>query len=185
MRISKTDIDGLLIIEPKVFTDERGFFYESFNKRILEAVTQKDEEFVQDNHSFSNKNVLRGLHIQKEPYTQVKIVRVVEGEVLDVVVDVRKNSKTFGKHFKIVLSAENRKQLYIPKGFAHGFLVLSETAEFVYKCSDFYHPESETGLAFDDPELGIDWEIPKEDMVISEKDRTLRQVKLQDLEFYV
>ena len=184
MKITPTPFDGLYVIEPRVFQDHRGFFYESYNGQQLAEVTGTQLKFAQDNHSFSSQYVLRGMHLQKPPHDQVKIVRVIQGEVIDVVVDIRVNSKTFGKYYKIKLSAENRKQLYIPVGFAHGFLVLSETAEFVYKCSNFYHPESESGLAFDDPDINIDWEIPHDKFVISDKDYALRQNKLQMLNLY-
>lgn len=184
MQLIPTTFDGLYVIEPRVFKDHRGFFFESYNYNKLKPIIENDVKFVQDNHSFSNQYVLRGMHFQLPPHDQVKVVRVIQGEVLDVVVDIRKSSKTYGKHFKIKLSAANRKQLYIPVGFAHGFLVLSETAEFVYKCSNFYHPESESGLAYDDPDLGIDWEMPSENFILSDKDLALRENKLENLKCY-
>ncbi|MGB0525969.1 MAG: dTDP-4-dehydrorhamnose 3,5-epimerase [Flammeovirgaceae bacterium] len=185
MTINATPFEGLYVIEPRVFEDHRGFFYESYSMKHLEAVTGESLCFVQDNHSYSKQYVLRGMHFQEPPHDQVKIVRVVHGEVLDVVIDIRKSSKTFGQYYKIKLSATNRKQLYIPVGFAHGFLVLSETAEFVYKCSNFYHPESENGLAFDDPTINIDWGMPSEHFILSEKDIALRNNTIQNLDFYV
>lgn len=184
MTISPTPFEGLYVIEPRVFHDHRGFFYESFNIKSLAAVTGESIDFVQDNHSFSQQYVLRGMHFQKPPYDQVKIVRVLQGEVLDVVVDIRKNSKTFGQYYKIKLSASNRKQLYVPVGFAHGFLALSETVEFAYKCSNFYHPESECGLAFNDPEINIDWEVNPKHFILSDKDVKLRENTLQNLNCY-
>ncbi|MFT5917723.1 MAG: dTDP-4-dehydrorhamnose 3,5-epimerase [Flammeovirgaceae bacterium] len=185
MKVIKTGFEGLYLIEPKIFGDKRGSFYESYNKENLTPYLPEATEFVQDNCSTSNKYALRGLHFQNNPHGQIKLVRVVQGEVLDVVVDVRKNSPTYKKHFKIKLSSTNKKQLLIPVGFAHGFVTLTETAEFFYKCSDFYHPESEGGLYFNDAELGIDWEIPLEKAVLSEKDRLLENSNIKDLEFYV
>ena len=181
MIITPTSFEGLFVLEPRVFEDNRGYFFESYNFSTLESKLDKKLHFVQDNHSFSTQYILRGMHFQKPPHDQTKIVRAVVGEVLDVVIDIRKNSPTFGQHFKILLSAENKKQLYVPSGFAHGFLVLSETAEFVYKCSNFYHPESESGLAFDDPEINIDWGIPNDKIITSEKDQALRNVRLQNI----
>ncbi|MFA7955505.1 dTDP-4-dehydrorhamnose 3,5-epimerase [Escherichia coli] len=147
MNVIKTEIPDVLIFEPKVFGDERGFFFESFNQKIFEEAVGRKVEFVQDNHSKSTKGVLRGLHYQLEPYAQGKLVRCVVGEVYDVAVDIRKSSPTFGKWVGVNLSAENKRQLWIPEGFAHGFLVLSETAEFVYKTTNYYHPESERGIS--------------------------------------
>jgi len=181
MKITPTRFDGLYVIEPTVFHDQRGFFYESYHEQKLAEVIKDLPTFVQDNHSLSSKYVLRGMHLQKPPYEQVKIVRAIQGEVLDVVVDVRKSSKTFGEYYKIVLSAENRKQLYIPAGFAHGILTLSDTLEFAYKCSRFYHPDTESGLAFDDPDINIDWGVPHEKFIISDKDIELRKNTIQSL----
>lgn len=166
MNIEKTFIDGLLVITPKVFADERGYFLESYNKKTLENILNVD--FVQDNESASQKGVLRGLHFQNPPYTQAKLVRVIKGSVLDVVVDLRTDSKTYGKHYKHVLSGEHKEQLYIPKGFAHGFLVLEDDTIFSYKCSDYYNKESEATIAWDDATLHINWQI--EEPIISEKD---------------
>jgi len=158
MRATPTAIPEVLILEPKVFGDDRGFFFESFNARAFEQATGLKREFVQDNHSKSAKNVLRGLHYQIQN-PQGKLVRVVQGEVFDVAVDLRKSSKTFGQWVGHILSAENKKQLWVPEGFAHGFLVLSQTAEFLYKTTDYYSPEHERSLLWNDPALGIDWPL--------------------------
>ena len=169
MKIIKTPIEGLLIIEPRVFGDERGYFFESYSERdFTEAVGPV--KFVQDNESKSRYGVLRGLHFQKEPYAQAKLVRVVSGAVLDVAVDLRKGSPTFGQHFSVELTGENHRQFFIPKGFAHGFCVLSEEVVFQYKCDEFYHPEAEGGIAWDDPDLAIDWRLPAADLILSSKD---------------
>ena len=166
-------IEGLCVITPKVFGDDRGYFIETYNQRDMEA-EGLHYEFVQDNQSASKKGVLRGLHFQKE-YAQDKLVRVISGEVYDVAVDLRPGSPTFGKHYGILLSAENKKQFLVPKGFAHGFLVVSDFAEFCYKVTDFYHPNDEGGLAFDDPDINVQWPIPegmtKEDLILSDKDK--------------
>ncbi len=168
MKIIETTIPDVLIIEPKVFGDERGFFFESFNKKQFKALTGIDKEFVQDNHSKSTKGVLRGLHYQiKQP--QGKLVRVASGEVFDVAVDLRKSSATFGQWTGVNLSAENKRQLWVPEGFAHGFIVLSESAEFLYKTTDYYAPEHERCIRWNDAELGIDWQYPGEHLV-SDKD---------------
>ncbi|HHY1681636.1 TPA: dTDP-4-dehydrorhamnose 3,5-epimerase, partial [Escherichia coli] len=169
MNVIKTEIPDVLIFEPKVFGDERGFFMESFNQKVFEEAVGRKVEFVQDNHSKSSKGVLRGLHYQLEPYAQGKLVRCVVGEVFDVAVDIRKSSPTFGKWVGVNLSAENKRQLWIPEGFAHGFLVLSEIAEFVYKTTNYYHPESEGCIKWDDSFLMIDW--PNKPIAISEKDK--------------
>lgn len=170
MNVIKTEIPDVLIFEPKVFGDERGFFFESFNQKVFEEAVGRKVEFVQDNHSKSSKGVLRGLHYQLEPYAQGKLVRCVVGEVFDVAVDIRKSSSTFGKWVGVNLSAENKRQLWIPEGFAHGFLVLSETAEFVYKTTNYYHPESDRGIIWNDPDIGIEW--PKiKSLILSEKDK--------------
>lgn len=169
IKVTTCEIEGLKVIEPTVFGDERGYFVETYNQNdFVEAGI--DCQFVQDNQSGSKKGVLRGLHFQKE-FPQDKLVRVVSGEVFDVAVDLREGSSTYGKWFGVVLSAENKKQFFIPKNFAHGFLVLSETAEFAYKCTDFYHPNDEGGILWSDPEIGIEWPIPKGlELIISEKD---------------
>ena len=170
IKVTPCDIDGLYVIEPKVFGDERGYFVETYNKQEF-AANGLDMEFVQDNQSKSKKGVLRGLHFQKQ-HPQGKLVRVLSGEVFDVAVDIRKGSDTYGKWFGVVLSEENMKQFYVPEGFAHGYYVLSDTAVFSYKCTDFYHPEDDGGILWNDPEIGIQW--PVEDgveVVLSEKDQ--------------
>lgn len=170
MKITPTEIPDVLIIEPKIFEDERGFFFESFNQKQFEDVVGYPVNFVQDNHSKSSKGVLRGLHYQKAPYAQGKLVRCIVGEVFDVAVDIRKDSNTFGQWVGVNLSAENKRQLWIPEGFAHGFLVLSETAEFVYKTSDYYQPSTEKNILWNDKILNIMW--PKtENLIISDKDQ--------------
>ena len=158
MKAVQTTIKDLLIIEPKVFGDDRGFFFESYNQRNFAALIGRDVTFLQDNHSRSVKNVLRGLHYQTQ-HPQGKLVRVVQGTVLDVAVDIRKSSPTFGQHVALELSAENKRMLWIPEGFAHGFVVLSATAEFLYKTTDYYHPEHERALLWNDPALAIDWKL--------------------------
>lgn len=164
-----TSISGIKIFEPAVFKDDRGYFFESYNKNAFIEAGITDE-FVQDNQSFSEYGVLRGLHFQKGEYAQAKLVRVLSGKVLDVCVDLRKDSNTFGQSFSIELSDQNNKQVYIPRGFAHGFLVLSKTALFSYKCDNFYHKASESGIVYNDPQLNIDWIIPKEDLKINTRD---------------
>ncbi|MBL5964023.1 dTDP-4-dehydrorhamnose 3,5-epimerase [Lelliottia amnigena] len=159
MNVIKTDIPDVLIFEPKVFGDDRGFFFESFNQNVFEEVVGRKIEFVQDNHSKSCKGVLRGLHYQMEPHAQGKLVRCIAGEVFDVAVDIRKKSSTFGQWVGVNLSAENKRQLWIPEGFAHGFVVLSETAEFVYKTTEYYHPKSERSIIWDDRIINILWPI--------------------------
>ncbi len=176
MNISKTKIPDVLIIEPKVFGDERRFFYESYNHKKFEQAVGKEVNFVQDNHSKSTKGVLRGLHFQKAPYAQGKLVRCVVGEVFDVAVDIRENSDTYGQWVGIILSAENKRQLWIPEGFAHGFLVLSETAEFLYKATNYYHPESEGGIIWDDKNISIDWPIDNNNIILSQKDMALLSI---------
>ena len=167
-----TDIPGLLIFEPKVFADSRGYFFESYNERIFEQ-EGIDFRFVQDNQSSSSYGVIRGLHYQLNPHAQTKLVRVLSGTILDAAVDLRNGSPTYGRAFTIELSADNKKQLFVPKGFAHGFSVLSERAEVLYKCDGFYNKESEGGFRFDDPSLNIDWQIPAAKAIISEKDQVL------------
>ena len=171
MNVLKTDIEGVLIIEPRVFGDARGYFFESFNAKEFAEMTGLDITFVQDNESKSKYGVLRGLHFQLPPYTQSKLVRCVKGKVLDVAVDIRKGSPTYGKWVSCELTEENHRQFFIPKGFAHGFCVLSEEAVFQYKCDDFYHPEAEGALAWNDKEICINWPIPEEDILLSEKDK--------------
>ena len=170
IKVTTCEIEGLYVIEPTVFKDERGYFMETYNQKdMIEAGLTMN--FVQDNQSMSVKGVLRGLHFQKQ-YPQGKLVRAVRGTVFDVAVDLRSDSKTYGKWFGVTLSAENKKQFYIPEGFAHGFLVLSDEAEFAYKCTDFYHPGDEGGLLWSDPEIGVEWPIePGMELIISEKDK--------------
>ena len=175
MEITKTDIEGVLIIEPRVFNDSRGYFFESFSQREFDEkavpLIGYPVNFVQDNESKSSYGVMRGLHYQRPPYAQSKLVRCVRGSVLDVAVDIRKGSPTYGKHVAALLTEENHRQIFIPKGFAHGFVVLSDTAVFQYKCDEFYHPEAEAGISILDPSLGIDWKINIEDAILSEKDK--------------
>jgi len=166
MRVSETTIADLLIIEPKVYGDDRGFFFESFNQKVWEEKTGLQTVFVQDNHSRSVKNVLRGLHYQVQ-HPQGKLVHVTSGEVFDVAVDIRKNSSTFGRWLGVILSAENKRQLWVPEGFAHGFLVLSEVAEFMYKTTDYWYPEYERSIIWNDPDLGIEWPIVGEPILAS------------------
>jgi dTDP-4-dehydrorhamnose 3,5-epimerase len=170
MRILKTPIEGLLVLEPKVFADERGYFLESFHQQHYHdaGITT---DFVQDNESKSTRGVIRGLHCQLNPFAQGKLVRVIEGSVFDVAVDLRQQSPTFGKWFGIELSGSNKKQLFIPRGFAHGFSVLSDTAIFSYKCDNYYSPQHERGILYNDPDLDIDWRIPEAEVVVSEKDK--------------
>ncbi len=182
MNIIDTGIQGLLILEPKVFEDSRGYFFESYNVKTWQE-HGIDQDFVQDNQSKSDYGVIRGLHYQLAPYSQTKMVRVLQGEVLDVAVDLRKGSPTFGKSFSILLSAENKKQLLIPKGFAHGFSVLSDTAVFYYKCDDVYNPEAERGIMHNDPALAIDWQIPKDKRIISGKDMKLPLLNEAEMNF--
>ena len=177
MKIKETHIPGLLVVEPQVFGDSRGYFFESFNAAKFAEQTGIDTQFVQDNESCSSYGVVRGLHMQLPPHAQAKLVRVVEGRVLDVAVDLRKDSPTFGKHFAIELTGENHLQVYIPKGFAHGFSVLSETAVFQYKCDGYYAPASEAAIAWNDPDLAIDWKLPIEAVVLSDKDRNHPSLK--------
>jgi dTDP-4-dehydrorhamnose 3,5-epimerase len=172
MPFKTSEIPGLLIFEPTVFKDDRGFFFESYNEELFRK-QGIDIRWVQDNQSFSRYGVIRGLHYQLEPYAQTKLVRVLRGRVLDIAVDIRKDSPTFGKYVGIELSAENRLQFLIPVGFAHGFSVLSETAELAYKCDNLYSKESEGGIRFDAPELGIDWQIPADKAIVSPKDLEL------------
>lgn len=173
MNVIATKLEGCFIIEPKVFKDDRGYFFESFNQHTFEALTGQKGNFVQDNQSASTYGVIRGLHFQKGIHAQAKLVRVLEGVVLDVAVDIREDSETFGQWVSVELSAENNKQLYLPKGFAHGFSVLSPTATFAYKCDNFYNKESEGGIKYNDASLNIDWKIPVEHAVLSEKDIVL------------
>ena len=177
MKITKTNLEGCFIIEPSVFEDERGLFFESYHKRDFEKKIGKRVDFVQDNQSLSKKGVLRGLHFQKGTYAQAKLVRVVKGEVLDVVVDIRKESPTFGKHFKLKLSEIGNNLIFMPKGMAHGFLTLSNEAVFTYKCDEYYNQQAECGIIYNDPELNIDWEYPQEKIILSQKDLQLPSIK--------
>ncbi len=181
--VRETAIEGLKIIEPRIFGDSRGYFYESFSQRDFDAAVGMHVEFVQDNQSLSCYGVLRGLHFQLPPFAQSKLVRVVEGRVLDVAVDIRSGSPTFGKHVAAELSGGNHRQFFIPRGFAHGFAVLSERAVFQYKCDEFYHPEAEAAIAWDDPDLGIDWQLPGGAVKLSDKDR--RHPRLKDIDLPV
>lgn len=169
MKVTHTEIDGAVIIEPRIFEDARGYFFESFSQRDFNA-NVTETMFIQDNESKSSYGVMRGLHFQSPPYAQAKLVRCVKGAVLDVAVDIRKGSPTYGRHVAVELTEDNHLQFFIPKGFAHGFAVLSETAVFQYKCDEFYHPESDGGISILDGSLGIDWKIPFEKAILSEKD---------------
>jgi len=174
INVIKTAIEGVVIIYPRVFGDARGYFFESFSERDFNAEMQKilghDIHFVQDNESMSSYGVMRGLHFQRPPYTQSKLVRCVKGSVLDVAVDIRKGSPTYGQHVAVELTEDNHRQFFVPRGFAHGFAVLSETAIFQYKCDEFYHPEADGGISIVDDSLGIDWKIPTDKVLLSEKD---------------
>lgn len=182
MEVIKTKIPGVVIIEPRLFPDARGYFFESFSKREFEEKVGKIE-FVQDNESKSSYGVLRGLHFQKPPYAQSKLVRVVKGAVLDVAVDIRKGSPTFGQHVAVELTEDNHRQFFIPRGFAHGFAVLTDEVIFQYKCDNFYAPASEGAIAWDDPDLGIDWRVPAEKVILSEKDKKHPRLKEMDSPF--
>jgi dTDP-4-dehydrorhamnose 3,5-epimerase len=179
MAFHKTEFLDLYIFEPKVFEDSRGYFFESFNQKVFEKETGITNAFVQDNQSKSSYGTLRGLHFQKGEHAQAKLVRVLSGKVLDVVVDLRPGSTTYKKSYSIELSAENKRQLYVPRGFAHGFVVLSETAEFFYKCDNFYNQPAEGGINFADPSLNIDWKVPTDKLILADKD--LKQPFLKDL----
>ncbi|WP_340609344.1 dTDP-4-dehydrorhamnose 3,5-epimerase [Xenorhabdus bharatensis] len=171
MNLIKTKIPDVLIFEPKVFKDNRGFFFESFNQKTFEEIVGYPVNFVQDNHSKSTRGVLRGLHFQKKPYEQGKLVRCILGEVFDIAVDIRKSSPTFGQWVGVNLSAENKRQLWIPEGFAHGFICLSDTAEFLYKATNLYHPESESSILWNDKKLNITWPLDTKEIILSDKDR--------------
>lgn len=177
MKVGKTLVEDCFTLVPHVFKDERGYFFESFNEVVFQEKTGLSVRFVQDNQSFSTKGVLRGLHFQRGSYQQAKLVRVVQGEVLDVIVDLREGSRTYGQHISEILSDVNKKQLFIPRGCAHGFLVLSDTAIFSYKCDNYYNKESEGGIIYNDDNLGIDWILKEEDFIISEKDLVLPKFK--------
>lgn len=182
MQIRKTHIEGVLILEPQIFNDERGYFYESYNKRYFEKEIFKTA-FVQDNQSKSVYGVIRGLHFQKPPFAQSKLIRCVKGTILDVAVDIRKGSPSFGKHIAVELSEDNHLQLFIPRGFAHGFAVLSQEAISQYKCDNYYAPHSEAAILWNDPDIDVDWKIPADKIILSEKDRKNPLLKNIDLVF--
>lgn len=182
MKVEQTAIKDLVVITPSVFEDERGYFFEAYNQAKFNQEEIK-YQFIQDNQSFSKRGVIRGLHLQINPFAQAKLVRVLEGEILDVAVDLRKNSPTYGQHISVLLSAENKKQLMVPHGFAHGFSVLSETASVMYKVDQLYDKRSERGIRFDDPSLNIDWQLEASEIIVSEKDLVLPFFKDIDWEF--
>ena len=182
MEVIKTEIEGVVIIEPRIFKDDRGYFYESFSQREFEEKVCRTT-FVQDNQSKSSYGVVRGLHFQKPPYSQSKLVRCIKGAVLDVAVDIRRGSPTFGKHVAVELTEDNHRQFFVPRGFAHGFAVLSEEAVFQYKCDNFYNKESEGSVAWNDVELAIDWRIPAEKVLLSEKDKLSKSIAEADFLF--
>lgn len=173
MNITTTHIDGVLVLQPKIFEDTRGQFFESFNKKELEEMLNRELNFVQDNYSISKRGVLRGLHFQAGERAQAKIVRVVSGRVQDVVVDLRPDSVTYGEYVSMELNANDRTMIFLPRGLAHGFLALEAHTEFLYKCDNYYHPDSERGIRYDDPSIGISWQLPSKDLILSEKDRSL------------
>ena len=177
MIVKETNLEGCFIIKPKVIQDKRGYFLESFNQAVFKEGLKRDINFVQDNESYSSKGVLRGLHYQIGDYAQAKLVRVIKGKILDVVVDLRTDSPTFSKHMSIELSEDNKTQLFIPRGFAHGFLVLSDTAIFSYKCDNFYNKASEGGIIYNDKDLNIDWKLDEKEFIVSEKDLELPTLK--------
>ena len=179
MEVIKTSIEGVVIIEPRIFRDARGYFFESFSQKEFDEKI-RPIQFIQDNESMSSYGVMRGLHFQRPPYTQSKLVRCVRGRVLDVAVDIRKGSPTYGQHVAVELSEENHRQFFIPRGFAHGFAVLSDTAVFQYKCDNFYAPQADGGISIKDESLGIEWQIPVEKAILSEKD--LRHIRLEEFD---
>ena len=183
MNVIETKIEDLFILEPKVFGDERGYFFESYTKRVLDDLVGTEYEFVQDNESKSSYGVLRGLHYQLAPHSQTKLVRVLQGRVYDVAVDIRKDSPTYAEWVGAELSSENKKQFLIPKGFAHGFCVLSETATFAYKCDGYYRPEAERGIVYNDPTLAINWKVKDGDILVSDKDRVLPELADAEMNF--
>ncbi|NVK51774.1 MAG: dTDP-4-dehydrorhamnose 3,5-epimerase [Flavobacteriaceae bacterium] len=173
MKATETHLAGCFVLEPTIFGDERGYFFESYTKEKFKELTGLEIEFIQDNEAFSNRGVLRGLHYQKGVDAQAKLVRVIKGKVLDVAVDLRPNSPTYGKHFSIILSEANKKQLFVPRGFAHGYAVLEDNTIFAYKCDNGYKPSSEAGILYSDPHLNIDWMLSKDEIILSEKDKKL------------
>lgn len=177
MKFLHTPLNDCIVMTPAIFSDSRGSFYESYKKGVFDEALGYEVNFVQDNESFSSKGVVRGLHFQKGEYAQAKLVRVIQGAVLDVAVDLREESSTYGQHFSIELSSDNKKQLFIPRGFAHGFVVLSDTAIFSYKCDNYYHKESESGIIYNDPILNIDWKLPNGHLQLSKKDLELPHFK--------
>lgn len=181
MIVKETKLKACFILEPQVFEDSRGYFFESFNHNTFNKLIGQNINFIQDNESFSSKGVLRGLHYQTNEYAQAKLVRVIKGNVLDIAVDIRKDSSTFGEHVSLELSEENKKQLFIPRGFAHGFIVLSETAVFSYKCDNFYNKEFEAGIIYNDKTLNIDWILNKDEFIISDKDLLLPNLEYANL----
>lgn len=182
MKFLKTEIPDVVIMQPNIFGDKRGYFLESFNQKVFEGHIGK-VNFIQDNESKSSRGVLRGLHFQKPPFSQAKLVRCIEGHVVDVAVDIRKESPTFGKHVVAELTGENKHQMYVPRGFAHGFVVLSDTAIFAYKVDNLYAPEYDSGIAWNDPEISIDWRIMKEEVQLSLKDSVLKPLKETEIPF--
>lgn len=178
MKFTETHLKGCYILEPTIHGDHRGYFYESYNKQVFEGGIGQQVDFVQDNQSSSTYGTLRGLHFQKGEHAQAKLVRVLSGEVLDVAVDIRPESPTFKQHIALKLSGENKKQLFVPRGFAHGFVTLSEHAEFIYKCDNYYNKEAEGGIIYNDPSLEIDWVLKAEEIILSEKDRQLPVISL-------
>ncbi len=181
MIVTETKLKGCFICQPNVFQDERGYFLESFNQQVFNKFTKTSTTFVQDNESFSTRGVLRGLHYQKGEYAQAKLVRIIKGKVLDIALDIRTDSETFGKHVSIELSEENRTQIFLPRGFAHGFVVLSDKAIFSYKCDNYYNKESERGIIYNDPVLNINWQLPEQEIVVSEKDKLLPSLENAEL----
>ncbi len=177
MQVTKTELNDCYILEPTVFGDDRGYFFESYNKKQFESLIGKSVDFIQDNEAFSKKGALRGLHFQEGDYAQAKLVRVTQGVVLDVAVDLRPNSTTFLQHITVNLSSENKKQLFVPRGFAHGYVVLSDTAVFNYKCDNIYNKASESGVIYNDSDLNIDWKLESQQFIISEKDKVLPTLK--------
>ena len=173
MTISETNLKDCFIVEPKIFEDKRGYFFESYNAELFNSHAGANINFVQDNESFSIQGVLRGLHFQKGDHAQAKLVRVIQGKILDVVVDIREKSETYGQHTSVILSAANKRQLFVPRGFAHGFVVLSKEAIFSYKCDNYYNKPAESGIRFNDPKLNIDWVLPMDELIVSDKDLEL------------
>ncbi len=181
MNIKETPLAGCFVIEPTIIKDERGYFFESFQSQKFKKLTGLDVNFVQDNESLSNRGVLRGLHFQKGIHAQAKLVRVISGKVLDVAVDLRKDSATYGKHFSVILSGDNKKQLFVPRGFAHGFAVLEDRTIFTYKCDNYYQKEAESGILYNDKNLGIDWMLDENDIILSAKDMELPDFQLSSV----